>query len=72
MLHHPFIDWEGLLSVDGQLYESYIHAFQACTQSHTHPDDFYTDPEAECSDSEDESDDDDEPQPVSESSTKSR
>ena len=48
MLHHPFIDWEDLLSVDGQLYESYIHAFQACTQSHTHPDDFYTDPEAEC------------------------
>jgi hypothetical protein len=68
ILHHPFIDWEDLLSVDGQIYESHIHAFQACTQSHTHPDDFYMDPmdpEAECSNFGNESDDEhsDDPQP---------
>ena len=63
MLHHPFVDWEDLLSVDGQAYGSYIDAFQACRQSHTHPQDFYTDPEAECSDSDSESDEDPEEEP---------
>jgi hypothetical protein len=62
MLHHPFVDWTDLLLVDGQTYESYIDAFQACVQSHTHPPDFYTDPEADCSDSDDESDEDPEEQ----------
>jgi hypothetical protein len=32
MLHHPFVDWTDLLSVDGQVYGSYIEAFRACTQ----------------------------------------
>jgi hypothetical protein len=63
MLHHPFVDWDDLLSVDGQVYGSYIDAFQACRRSHTHPPDFYTDPEAECSDSDNESDDDPEEEP---------
>jgi ATP-dependent DNA helicase PIF1 len=49
MLHHPFTDWIDLLTVDGQVYRSYTDAFQACLRSrtHTHPQDFYTDPEAE-------------------------
>jgi ATP-dependent exoDNAse (exonuclease V) alpha subunit len=58
MLHHPFVDWIDLLSIDGQVYGSYIDAFQACHHSHTHPQDFYTDPEAEFSDSDDESEED--------------
>jgi hypothetical protein len=58
MLHHPFVDWKDLLSVDGQVYGSYIDSFRACVQSHTHPQDFYTDPEAERSDSDDDSDED--------------
>lgn len=58
MLHHPFVDWKDLLSVDGQMYESYIDAFRACNHSHTHPQDFYTDLEAESEDSDDESDGD--------------
>ena len=45
MLHHPFVDWEDLLVVDGHLYGSYIDAFQACSRLHSHPEDFYTDPE---------------------------
>ena len=36
MLHHPFVDWIDLLSVDGQAYELYIDAFQACRHSYTH------------------------------------
>ena len=46
MLHHPFVEWDDLLSVDGQVYNSYIDAFIACTEKHIHPPDFYTDPEA--------------------------
>ncbi|KAN0073411.1 hypothetical protein V8E54_008631 [Elaphomyces granulatus] len=37
MLHHLFVNQEHLLLVDGQIYEFYIGAFQACAQSHTHP-----------------------------------
>ena len=62
MLHHPFVDWDDLLMVDGQVYRSYIDAFQACHHSHTHPEDFYTDPEAESRGSDDESDEDPEEQ----------
>ena len=58
MLHHPFVDWNDLLSVDSQVYESYIDAFQACIQLHTHPQDFYTNPKTECSDSDNESEED--------------
>src|ERR1700726_1071684 len=58
MLYHPFTDWADLLSVDSQIYGSYIDAYQACCHSHTHPQDFYTDPEAECSDSDNESEED--------------
>ena len=58
MLHHPFTGWADLLLVDGQAYGSYIDAFRACHHSHIHPQDFYTDPEAECLDLDDESDED--------------
>jgi PIF1-like helicase len=58
MLHHPFVDWIDLLSIDGQVYRSYIDASQACHRSHMHPQDFYIDPEAECSDSDNESEED--------------
>ena len=47
MLHHPFVDWADLLSVDGQVYGSYIDAFRVCSQSHSHLEDFYTDPDNE-------------------------
>ena len=43
ILHHPFVDWDDLLSVDGQVYDSYVDAFYACKQWHVHPEDFYTD-----------------------------
>jgi hypothetical protein len=47
MLHHPFVDWADLLLVDGQEYGSYIDAFRACSRSHSHLEDFYTDPDNE-------------------------
>ena len=43
MLHYPFVDWDDLLSVEGQVYASYIDAFHTCTQQHVHPKDFYKD-----------------------------
>jgi hypothetical protein len=46
MLHHPFTDWTDLLTGEGQTYDSYVDAFRACRQLHTHPQDFYTDLEA--------------------------
>jgi hypothetical protein len=55
MLHHPFVDWDDLLMVDNHVYRSYIDAFQACRRSHAHPEDFYTDPEAESEVSDDDS-----------------
>ena len=58
MLHHPFVDWDDLLTVDHQVYRSYIDAFQACHHSHTHPEDFYTDPDPESEASDSESDED--------------
>jgi hypothetical protein len=45
MLHHPFVDWEDLLLIDGQAYMSYIDAFRARSQLHSHPEYFYTDHE---------------------------
>ena len=63
MLHHPFVEYTDLLTVDGQVYESSIEAFRACRHSHTHPEDFYTDPEAESEASDEESDEDFEEQP---------
>jgi ATP-dependent DNA helicase PIF1 len=47
MLHHPFRQPTDLLSFDGCDYGSYVDAFHACWQLHTHPDDFYTDPVAD-------------------------
>jgi len=47
MLHHLFVDYTDLFTVDGQVYRSYIKACQACYYSHTYPQDFYTDPEPE-------------------------
>src|SRR5580700_5119386 len=58
MLYYPFTDWADLLSVDSQIYRSYIDAYQACCHSYTYPQDFYTDPEAEYSDSDNESEED--------------
>ena len=46
MLHHPFVNWDDLLSVNGQVYVTYVDAFHACIQQHVHPEDFYTDMEA--------------------------
>src|SRR5580692_1433760 len=43
ILHHPFVNWDDLLSVDGQVYTTYVDAFRACIQQHVHPEDFYTD-----------------------------
>ena len=43
MLYYPFVDWDDLLSVDGQVLAMYVDAFHACTQQHIHPEDFYTD-----------------------------
>jgi ATP-dependent DNA helicase PIF1 len=60
MLHHPFEEWDDLLKVDGETYESYIDAFHACGRQHTHPEDCYTDPQDLNADSESETDDDDE------------
>ena len=62
MLHHPFVDYADLLTVDGQVYGSYIEAFRACYRSHTHPQDFYTDPEPESEASDSETDEDPEEQ----------
>lgn len=47
MLHHPFVDWADLLSVDGHVYGTYTDAFRACSRSHSHLEDFYTDPDNE-------------------------
>jgi hypothetical protein len=47
MLHHPFDHIEELLSVDNVVYSSYQEAYTACHQHHSHPDDYYTDPEAD-------------------------
>ena len=46
MLHHPFVGWDDLLSVNGQVYATYVDAFRACIRQHIHPEDFYTDVEA--------------------------
>ncbi|KID81125.1 ATP-dependent DNA helicase PIF1 [Metarhizium guizhouense ARSEF 977] len=62
MLHHPFVDYADLFTVDGQHYESYNEAFQACRRSHAHPQDFYTDPEPDPEASDSESDEDPEEQ----------
>jgi hypothetical protein len=56
MLHHPFKRFTDLLSFDGYNYGSYIDAFRACGQLHTHPDDFYTDPVANDQDTDSEDD----------------
>ena len=67
MLHHPFTDYSDLLTVDGQVYESYVDAYRVCRLRHQHQEDFYTDPDAgsesdmgseSASDMEDEGEDD--------------
>jgi len=67
MLNHPFTDWDDLLSVDDQLYDSHTAAFRACKRSHSHLDDFYTDPEVKTDNSsetdEDTADEEDEDPP---------
>jgi ATP-dependent DNA helicase PIF1 len=57
MLHHPFERLTDLLSFDGSDYGSYTDAFHACRRLHTHPDDFYTDLEANGQDTDNEDSD---------------
>jgi len=45
MLHHPFTSIEELFSVDGVAYPTYQEAYAACRQHHSHPEDYYSDPE---------------------------
>ena len=47
MLHYLFTDWADLLLVENKTYGSYIKAFQACKQLHTHLEDFYNNLEGE-------------------------
>jgi ATP-dependent DNA helicase PIF1 len=54
MLHHPFKQLTDLLSFGGSHYGSYTDALRACRQLHTHPDDFYTDREADSQDTDSE------------------
>jgi hypothetical protein len=66
MLHHPFVDIDELLSVDGVAYSCYQEAFTACYQHHSHPEDYYIDPEPdaeELDNGDDEYPDDIEPDP---------
>ena len=58
MLYHLFVSFTDLLSFNGYTFTGYIEAFQACKRLHTHPEDFYTDPEVEGSDLDDKSDED--------------
>jgi hypothetical protein len=57
------MSWTTLLTVDSQAYRSYINTFQACRRLHTHPEDFYTNPEAESKISDEKSNKDPEEQP---------
>ena len=43
MLYHPFVNWDDLLSVDSQVYTTYVNAFHVCIQQHVYPEDFYID-----------------------------
>ena len=61
ILHHPFEHFDELLSVDGVAYPSYKDAFADCCQYHSHPEDYYVDPEP---DEDDLPDDDDDPDDV--------
>jgi ATP-dependent DNA helicase PIF1 len=61
MLHHPFVVWEDLLTVDGIEYGSFTDAFYICHTSHTHPLDFYTDPPREADHESDEESEEEEP-----------
>jgi hypothetical protein len=44
ILHYPFIDYNNLLYIENQTYNTYIEAFQAYKALYSHPLDFYTDP----------------------------
>ena len=58
MLHHLFVDYLDLFTVDSQVYESYIKAFRAYHRLYTYLHDFYTDPEPELGVSDSKSDED--------------
>ena len=49
MLHHPFVDGTGLLSVDSRTFGAYINAFRSCNRLHTYSQDFYMDLEVKFS-----------------------
>ena len=70
MLHHPFNHIEELLSVDNVVYSSYQEAYTACRWHHSHPEDYYADPETDLdelsNDDEDEEDLEVEPEPEDE------
>ena len=59
MLHHPFEEWKDLLTIDGHTHDDYPAAFEACSSQHTHPEDFYVDPEGSDDESDDGNDDND-------------
>jgi ATP-dependent DNA helicase PIF1 len=44
MLHHPFVNPDELLVVDGVRFDTFSDAFRSCQESHSHPPDFYEDP----------------------------
>jgi hypothetical protein len=69
MLYHPFEHFDELLSVERVAYLSYKDAFIACCRYHSHPEDYYVDPEPDDDDLPDDDDPDDvevEPDPEAE------
>jgi ATP-dependent DNA helicase PIF1 len=70
MLHHPFNHIEELLLVNNVVYSSYQEAYTACCRHHSHPEDYYADPETDLdelsNDDEDEEDLEVEPKPEDE------
>ena len=55
MLHHPFVSWDDLSTIDGVVYESFTDAFRLCKAIHNHPRDYYTDPPRQDENNSDES-----------------
>jgi hypothetical protein len=47
MLYHPFMDYADLLTVNSQVYGSYIEVFRAYYRLYTYLQDFYINPEPE-------------------------
>jgi hypothetical protein len=43
MLHHPFVSWDNLLTINNNVYKSFPNDFQACQANYTHLLNCYTD-----------------------------